>query len=417
MRVIESRELSRWERRRRQAGRVRQWRKRMVVLLMLAGLVGIGYIRFHRSLPTPYFEAVEIPTKKHIAAINWPAFGQSAVGSVDGGLLAKTDNQKAVPIASVAKTITVLTVLQKKPLRNGEHGPQIMLTAADEALYHQYVSVGGSVSGVTAGKTITEYEAIQTLMLPSSNNMADTLANWAFGSQQAYLQAADAYVKSLGMQSTTVADASGFSPQTVSTAEDMVLLGIEAMKYPALAEIVRQPSANIGVAGVVQNVNQYLGTDGLVGIKTGNTDQAGGCFLAAAERVLADGKKHTIVGVVLGAPDRKQAIRANFPLLSQTAQQFSERTIIQANQQVGWIKSAWGEKVSVVSEKSLRSFGWPSEVSKVSVSSDIREFSKGSPAGVVTAKLGATDQKSTVRLSETIKQPTFSWRFKRIFTF
>ena len=71
------------------------------------------------------------------------------------------------------------------------------------------------------------------------------------------------------------------------------------MKSPALAHIVAMPQATIPVVGVVKNVNTQLGQDGVVGIKTGSTDDAGGCLLFAADLSVA-GKKLRLIGAVLG---------------------------------------------------------------------------------------------------------------------
>jgi D-alanyl-D-alanine carboxypeptidase len=52
----------------------------------------------------------------------------------------------------------------------------------------------------------------------------------------------------------------------------------------------------------VHNTNTLLGHDGFVGVKTGSTAAAGGCFAFRAIRWI-DGKRTTITGVVLGQPD------------------------------------------------------------------------------------------------------------------
>jgi D-alanyl-D-alanine carboxypeptidase (penicillin-binding protein 5/6) len=53
------------------------------------------------------------------------------------------------------------------------------------------------------------------------------------------------------------------------------------------------------VAGVAYNVNAALGQDGIVGVKTGSSSQAGGCLSFAVLRKVA-GRPVTIAGVVLG---------------------------------------------------------------------------------------------------------------------
>jgi D-alanyl-D-alanine carboxypeptidase len=55
----------------------------------------------------------------------------------------------------------------------------------------------------------------------------------------------------------------------------------------------------------VHNTNTLLGHNGFVGVKTGSTAAAGGCFAFRAIRWI-DGKRTTITGVVLGQPGDDQ---------------------------------------------------------------------------------------------------------------
>src|SRR5262249_10528111 len=78
-----------------------------------------------------------------------------------------------------------------------------------------------------------------------------------------------------------------------------------AMRLPVFASIVATLSATLPVAGTVHNTNTLLGQNGFVGVKTGSTDAAGGCFAFRAIRWI-DGKQTTITGVVLGQPGHNQ---------------------------------------------------------------------------------------------------------------
>src|ERR687888_1877306 len=73
------------------------------------------------------------------------------------------------------------------------------------------------------------------------------------------------------------------------------------MRMPVFASIVATPSATLPVAGTVHNTNTLLGRNGFVGVKTGSTAAAGGCFAFRAVRWI-EGKRTTITGVVLGQP-------------------------------------------------------------------------------------------------------------------
>jgi D-alanyl-D-alanine carboxypeptidase (penicillin-binding protein 5/6) len=80
-----------------------------------------------------------------------------------------------------------------------------------------------------------------------------------------------------------------------------------AMRVPALAAIVAMPTAVVPVAGVVRNYNTLLGQDGIVGLKTGSTQAAGGCVVIAAWR-RARGRDILIVAATFGQPGTAQTI-------------------------------------------------------------------------------------------------------------
>jgi D-alanyl-D-alanine carboxypeptidase (penicillin-binding protein 5/6) len=107
--------------------------------------------------------------------------------------------------------------------------------------------------------------------------------------------------RSLGMTHTRYTDPSGYDDSTVSTAADQLRIVERAMRVPVFARIVATPSATLPVAGLVRNTDALLGYDGFVGVKTGSTAAAGGCFAFRAERWVR-GKRLTITGVVLGQP-------------------------------------------------------------------------------------------------------------------
>jgi D-alanyl-D-alanine carboxypeptidase len=111
--------------------------------------------------------------------------------------------------------------------------------------------------------------------------------------------------RSLGMTHTRYTDPSGYDDATVSTAADQVRIVERAMRLPVFASIVATPSATLPVAGAVRNTNRLLGQNGFVGVKTGWTAAAGGCFAFRAIRWI-DGKRTTITGVVLGQPGDDQ---------------------------------------------------------------------------------------------------------------
>jgi D-alanyl-D-alanine carboxypeptidase (penicillin-binding protein 5/6) len=236
----------------------------------------------------------------------WPAAGQAAYIRTGTSQVQAGPNQHAAPIASVAKVMTAYLVLRDHPLRLGQDGPAITLTAADVADTARRSGQGESVVPVAAGEQLSERQALHALLLPSANNIAAVLARWDAGSLDRFVVRMNATARSLGMTRTRYTDPSGYDDATVSTAVDQVRLVDRAMGLPVFASIVATPSATLPVAGTVHNTNTLLGLDGFVGVKTGSTDAAGSCFAFRAIRHIG-GRRTTITGVVLGQPGGSQA--------------------------------------------------------------------------------------------------------------
>lgn len=253
----------------------------------------------------------------------WPTTGKAAVGSIEDGLLAHSSkNETPHPTASMAKVITALAIMEKQPFELGETGQSYTLTSKDVAYYQTQVAQGGSVLPVHAGMTLTQHEAMQAMLIASSNNLAETLAERTFGSEEAYVEYAQSMVERMGLSQTTIADASGFSPSTTSTPSDLVAVGIAALKNPVIAEIVAQPEAQLPDVGTIKNTNELLSTDGAVGIKTGTTNEAGSCLLFAANYTTKSGGSITLIGVIVGDTNTATLFNDSRKLLASAAQEF-----------------------------------------------------------------------------------------------
>lgn len=387
--------------------------RRLVVLLLIPALLfsGAGYWLYQRPIPQVRAEVI-IPHTASTPAIQlpWPAYGQSALGAVGYGVLDTHNTDSAVPIASIAKAVTALAILKEKPLEPGQTGASITITEPDVRLFEDYLTRGGSVVPVAAGNIISQYDALLAMMLPSANNIADTAAIWAFGSLENYTEYANQFVKSLGMTQTNIADASGFSAQTTSTAKDLVLLAEAAMQNSLLASIVNQSEATFPGVGTIRNVNWLLKTDGVIGIKTGNTDEAGGCFLFGARRTVA-GQPVIVIGAILGAPTRNQAMADSQSLIKASDSGFELVTVARVNQVVGNYKSPWGANAEAVVADELKALNWKGDSLSANTNlSDLKApTNQGEKVGSVRVTTSA-DQEAPVKLKQPISGPSWTWR-------
>jgi serine-type D-Ala-D-Ala carboxypeptidase (penicillin-binding protein 5/6) len=289
----------------------------ILVAGLLVGVAAIAAARGHQLLassppptssPPPAAAPTDVPRRgargEALPSTVWPAHGQAAIQTGQSQIQAGP-NQHPAPIASVAKVMTAYLVLGDHPLRPGQDGPTITLTDADVADTHRRRRQQESAVPVAAGEQLTQRQALQALLLPSANNIAVVLARWDAGSAERFVARMNATARSLGMTHTRYTDASGYDDATVSTAADQVRIVDRAMRLPVFARIIATPSATLPVAGTVHTTNTLLGHKGFVGVKTGSTAAAGGCFAFRAIRWI-HGKPTTITGVVLGQPGHNQ---------------------------------------------------------------------------------------------------------------
>ncbi len=403
----------------------RKVRKRPTRWLRLTSIIGVILIllyssvvlvRYNQPLPVLKAEAKSLVYQPRSPDIRWPSYGQAAVGDLDSGFLASSPSQTPRPIASITKTLTALAVLNKKPLKPGQTGETITLTSTDISYYNRYLANNGSVVSVQEGEKITQYQGLQAMMLPSANNMADTMASWAFGSMKQYIDFANSFAKSLGMNQTVISDASGFSPNTTSTAHDLILLGQAALKEPVLSEIVGQTDAVIPVHGQIKNVNYLLNSDGINGIKTGNTEEAGGCFLASAVKTLSNGQKKTVIAVVLGASARSNAMNDTRPLLEAVKNNFTNIKLASSGDTVGYYQSQWGERSAAVLASDISVFGWVgSKIKAYPILEDIKVDKK--PGQRVGGYKLNDKVIGEVVLKSQVKMPDNAWRLRRAYSF
>lgn len=229
------------------------------------------------------------------------------------------------PVASLTKICTGV-VATDWAIATSQDLKKVMATVPESV-----TRVGGpNPLNLQPGQQISLSDALYAALLGSDNLAAMTVADhigrdinnrrgknddpvWAFVKEMNEL------VRVLGMKNTKFLNPHGLElpkQQGYSTAADMAKLSVYAMRRPAFAFFVRQKSRSISVAGksyTLQNTNQLVGEQGILGIKTGQTTPAGPCLATSMDkdplvRTKADGTKgatpRRMIVVLLNSPDR-----------------------------------------------------------------------------------------------------------------
>ncbi len=391
----------------------------LVIILVIVGLGIMGAIRFNSPIPaistTATAQNIVLPGE---FSVTFPDQGQSAVGTDTFGVIASSPNQTPIPIASVAKIMTAYLVLKEHPLQPGVDGPSLTMTAEDVAGYTFAKQNNYSLLPVVLGERLTERQLLQGLMLPSGNNIADTLGRWVAGSDEAFVAKMNETAHSLGMNNTHYADASGANEATVSNAVDQIKIAQAAMQDPAFREIVAMPQAILPVAGKVYNVNNMLGKHGIVGIKTGSGTIAGGCFVSATP-VVDGSKEHYIIAAVLGSRKDNQnlqsALEANAQILDQVRSQFKSHALTPPANGFGQITTPWHTQSGLVVSEPIQVFGYPGMKVSYSISPLATKLpaAPGTDVATLTIQAGKISQTVTMQNTEQIDPPGFLWRLIR----
>jgi serine-type D-Ala-D-Ala carboxypeptidase (penicillin-binding protein 5/6) len=346
-------------------------------------------------------------------ALAWPREGQAAVEVEGVGSGGTSGGHAPVPIASVAKVMTAYLILLDHPLRAHERGFVISITPAEVQEERQRAALGESTLAVRAGEQITERQALEALLLPSANNIAELLAVHDAGTLASFVARMNNTARKLGMLSTTYTDPSGFDDETVSTAADQLKLARMAMREPAFAAIVDEPSAELPGVGRVANFNGLVENDGYVGVKTGSDRAAGGC-LVFAKRVAIAGRRLTVLGVVLGqreGPLIESALHSAEALGDSAAAALRVETVVPTGTSVLVVKNADGIGATAVTATALQEIGWPGLALAIRVTARpaMRRLRAGEQVATV-AVVGASAATTGAVASRSLGGPSLGWR-------
>lgn len=345
------------------------------------------------------------------AALVLPGYGESAIAADGYGTLATDGPQDQVPIASITKVITALVVLDAMPLAAAaDPGPTITFTQTDVDILHETQAEFGSYEIVADGMQLTQKQAFTVMLMVSANNYAVSLATWGYGSLDAYLAAANVWLAAQGLTGTVVDDASGISSGSRSTPADMLTIGSLVMANPALAEIVGTQTANIPEVGHISNGNLLLGKQGVNGIKTGTTFDAGATLLYSAVLPVGNQTVH-VIGVILGAETHAQLRDSVAALLGSVRESFHEVTITAEGQSFGSASTAWGTSADIAAGEALTRIVFSdTPIAVTPVLNRIGMGEAGTAVGTLEITIGEERISLPLALSEALDDPGPGWR-------
>ena len=195
--------------------------------------------------------------------------------------------------ASVTKVMSMLLILEA--IDSGKISLTDSVSASDKA-----VSMGGSQIWLEVGETMTVDELLKAVIVASANDACTALGEYIAGSDSGFIKMMNDRASDLGLTNSNFENCTGLDDTVTnhySCAYDIAVIAKEVMKHELVKDYtsiwldyLRDGETELN------NTNKLVNTyNGITGLKTGTTSNAGFCLCATAER---DGMN--LVAVVLG---------------------------------------------------------------------------------------------------------------------
>jgi len=224
-----------------------------------------------------------------LAALEGPEVVVVADAVTGRVLMEKNGGVPAIP-ASLTKLMTLYLVLSD--VEAGRYGVDDLVLVPPEGAAAA-MRAGSSTLGLQAGDRISIETLIRATAVVSAGDAAWCLALHSAGTMDAFVDRMNQMAIQLGMVGTHFVDPDGWSDLNRSTGRDLMRLARAYLRdhpeapgrYHVLRRMTYRTNDDPGRYPNELNTNLLLGrVDGVDGLKTGRTPQAGFHFLATARR-------------------------------------------------------------------------------------------------------------------------------------
>ena len=281
-----------------------------VLLFLLAYIVVTDLnirqaINKNRVLPSPIAQksVTSYPVLKKDRNPNISALAAVVVDDDSKTLLFSKNPTLLLSMASTTKIMTAMVALSYYKMT--------------EVLTIHSNIVDGAKIGFNRGQKVKFEDLLYAMLLPSANDAALAIAQNYPGGESAFVDKMNEFAKVFHLNNTRFGDIAGLlDNKGYTTPLDLARLASVALKNKVFARIVetkRKDISDIDNKNIYSlfNLNKLLGIDGVNGVKTGYTDEAGQVLVTSKKE-----KGHTIIAVVMGSSDRFSDTKELLSLIS-----------------------------------------------------------------------------------------------------
>ncbi|MGN1420768.1 MAG: D-alanyl-D-alanine carboxypeptidase family protein [Eubacterium sp.] len=318
--------------------------------------------------------------------------------------------------ASVTKIMSILLIMEA--IDSGKISLNDMVTASENA-----VSMGGSQIWLEVGEQMSVNDLLKAVIIASANDACTLLGEYIAGSDSGFVDMMNKRAKELGLENTHFENCTGLDDSVTnhySCAYDLAIIACEVMKHDLVKDYstIWLDSLRNGKTEL-NNTNKLINKyNGITGLKTGTTSNAGFCLCATATR---DGL--SLVSVVLGAETSEDRFNltvnlldygfANYQINKIKVDEKKIKSVKIKNGVVKSVKPAFPDGDSVLVKKGTDKFTYDYRV-KEKVEAPVKQ---GDILGEIVVKCGEKELASVPLTAEKdIKKTTFSYIFAVLFS-
>ena len=258
-----------------------------------------------------------------------------------GEIIYEKNSHEKLPPASMTKMMSMLLIIEK--IEENKLKWDEMVTASSKAS-----SMGGSQIFLEPGEKMSVTELLKGIAIGSGNDATMALAERISGSEEEFVKLMNEKAKTLGLKNTNFKNPTGLDAENhYSSAYDMALIAKELVKHKKILEFtstyedyLRQNTNNkFWLVNTNRLVRFYQGVDGL---KTGFTNEAGYCLTSTAER-----NSLRLITVVMNEPDSTTRSNETSAMLDYGFNAYTVNKIIKKDKSIGTIKINMGYKKEI----------------------------------------------------------------------
>lgn len=259
------------------------------------------------------------------------------IGDFDNeSILYEKNSDEPRPIASMSKIMTYLLTMEDIDSGNISMETKVKVNSKSAELN----APGFSSLGLEEGMEISVKKLLEGLMVVSGNDCARQLAYVVGGNEKKFANLMNKKAKELGLKTQKYYNASGITTddgdQNTSSAKDLFKLSRYVIKkYPEVLKITKLTELDFSDIGIGrrETVIPLLGQlDGLDGLKTGTTDEAGYCFTSTVDMSkLDEDDEFRTIGVVMGADSHEVRESVTLDLVYYVSKYFNSQLVLDKN--------------------------------------------------------------------------------------